>query len=126
MPTEREKQILDLIRQNPMISQKELAEKLGITRPGVASHISRLIKEGLILGKGYVLPKKEYVTVIGAVNMDIYGIVSDYPVVLKGSNTGRVTTHLGGLASGRSGQKHCREYCCIGIRHQPDHGFRQR
>ena len=97
MPTEREKQILDLIRQNPMISQKELAEKLGITRPGVASHISRLIKEGLILGKGYVLPKKEYVTVIGAVNMDIYGIVSDYPVVLKGSNTGRVTTHLGGL-----------------------------
>lgn len=97
MPTEREKQILDLIRQNPMISQKELAEKLGITRPGVASHISRLIKEGLILGKGYVLPKKEYVTVIGAVNMDIYGIVSDYPVVLKGSNTGRVTTQLGGL-----------------------------
>ena len=97
MPTEREKQILDLIRQNPMISQKELAEKLGITRPGVASHISRLIKEGLILGKGYVLPKKEYVTVIGAVNMDIYGIVNDYPVVLKGSNTGRVTTHLGGL-----------------------------
>ena len=97
MPTEREKQILDLIRQNPMISQKELAEKLGITRPGVASHISRLIKEGLILGKGYVLPKKEYVTVIGAVNMDIYGIVSDYPVVLKGSNTGHVTTQLGGL-----------------------------
>ena len=97
MPTEREKQILDLIRQNPMISQKELAEKLGITRPGVASHISRLIKEGLILGKGYVLPKKEYVTVIGAVNMDIYGIVSDYSVVLKGSNTGHVTTQLGGL-----------------------------
>ena len=97
MPTEREKQILDLIRQNPMISQKELAEKLGITRPGVASHISRLIKEGLILGKGYVLPKKEYVTVIGAVNMDIYGIVSDYPMVLKGSNTGHVTTQLGGL-----------------------------
>lgn len=97
MPTEREKQILDLIRQNPMISQKELAEKLGITRPGVASHISRLIKEGLILGKGYVLPKKEYVTVIGAVNMDIYGIVSDNPVVLKGSNTGHVTTQLGGL-----------------------------
>lgn len=97
MPTEREKQILDLIRQNPMISQKELAEKLGITRPGVASHISRLIKEGLILGKGYVLPKKEYVTVIGAINMDIYGIVSDNPVVLKGSNTGHVTTQLGGL-----------------------------
>lgn len=49
MPTEREQQILDLIRQNPMITQKELAHRLGITRPGVASHISRLIKEGLVV-----------------------------------------------------------------------------
>ena len=69
MPTEREKQILDLIRQNPLITQKELAQKLGITRPGVASHISRLIKEGLISGKGYVLPRAESVTVIGAVTV---------------------------------------------------------
>lgn len=33
MPTEREQQILDLIQQNPMITQKELANILGITRP---------------------------------------------------------------------------------------------
>ena len=47
MATQREREILNMIRHNPMISQKELAEKLGITRPGVASHISHLIKEGL-------------------------------------------------------------------------------
>lgn len=97
MPTEREQQILDLIQQNPMITQKELANILGITRPGVASHISRLIKEGLISGKGYVLPRKEYVTVIGAVNMDIYGIIRERDVVLKGSNSGHVKIQLGGI-----------------------------
>ncbi len=97
MPTEREQQILDLIRQNPMITQKELANILGITRPGVASHISRLIKEGLISGKGYVLPRKEYVTVIGAVNMDIYGIIQEKEVVPKSSNSGLVSLQLGGI-----------------------------
>lgn len=97
MPTEREQQILNLIRQNPMITQKELASLLGITRPGVASHISRLIKEGLISGKGYVLPRKEYVTVIGAVNMDTYGIVRERDIVLKGSNSGNIKMQLGGI-----------------------------
>lgn len=59
MPTERESQILKLIQENPLITQKELAQRLGITRPGVASHISRLIKAGLISGKGYVLPAEK-------------------------------------------------------------------
>ena len=97
MPTEREQQILNLIRQNPMITQKELAKLLGITRPGVASHISRLIQEGLISGKGYVFPRKKYVTVIGAVNMDIYGIIREPDIILKGSNSGYVKSQLGGI-----------------------------
>ncbi|MCH3921688.1 PfkB family carbohydrate kinase [Limosilactobacillus sp.] len=97
MPTEREKQILDLIRQDPLITQKELAQKLGITRPGVASHISRLIKEGLISGKGYVLPRAESVTVIGAVNMDIYGTLDQNRVQSTISNPGKITTQLGGM-----------------------------
>lgn len=97
MPTQREQEILNLIRENPLITQKEMAERLGITRPGVASHISRLIKAGLISGKGYVLPQEKYVTVIGAVNMDIYGVLkADHPVA-KGSNAGHITTQLGGV-----------------------------
>ncbi|ETA74326.1 PfkB family carbohydrate kinase [Ligilactobacillus equi] len=96
MPTKREQEILALIRQNPMISQKEMADILGITRPGVASHISHLIKEGLISGKGYVLPHKEYITVIGATNMDIYGIIQTEEVP-KSSNSGTVKLQLGGI-----------------------------
>ena len=38
--TQRERQILQLIEQNPMVSQEELAEVLGITRSSVAVHIS--------------------------------------------------------------------------------------
>ena len=53
--TQREQQILDWIRENPRISQQELAEKAGITRSSVAVHISNLAKKGYILGKGYVL-----------------------------------------------------------------------
>lgn len=97
MPTERESQILKLIQENPLITQKELAQRLGITRPGVASHISRLIKAGLISGKGYVLPAAKYVTVIGATNMDVYGILKKDDLVPKGSNAGHIVTQLGGV-----------------------------
>ena len=41
--TQRERQILQLIESNPMISQQELAEELGITRASVAVHISNLM-----------------------------------------------------------------------------------
>ena len=44
--TDREQQILAWIKQNPLISQNELAELCGITRSGVAAHISNLMKKG--------------------------------------------------------------------------------
>ena len=52
--TQRERQLLEWIRENPMISQQELADKAGITRSSVAVHISNLIKKGCITGKGYI------------------------------------------------------------------------
>ena len=45
--TQRERQILNWIEENPLISQQELAEKAGITRSSVAVHISNLMKKGL-------------------------------------------------------------------------------
>ena len=42
--TQRERQLLEWIRENPMISQQELADKAGITRSSVAVHISTLIQ----------------------------------------------------------------------------------
>ena len=60
--TQREQQILDWIRENPRISQQELAERAGITRSSVAVHISNLAKKGYILGKGYVLSQARSAT----------------------------------------------------------------
>lgn len=98
MPTKREQQILDLIRQNPLISQRELADELGISRPGVASHISHLTKAGLIRGKGYILPPpQDYVTVIGATNMDVFGTLSRKRVMPTISNPGKIEKQLGGM-----------------------------
>ena len=48
MITERERQILRWIEENPLISQQELAELGNITRSSVAVHISNLMKKGLI------------------------------------------------------------------------------
>ena len=53
--TQRERQILNWIKENPMISQQELADKAGITRSSAAVHISNLMKKGYISGKGYIV-----------------------------------------------------------------------
>ena len=94
--TQRERQILQWIEADPMISQEQLAEKAGITRSSVAVHISNLMKKGYIAGKGYVLRSGTYVVVVGGVNMDIGGHPFG-PLVAKDSNPGRVTMSLGGV-----------------------------
>ena len=94
--TERERQILQWIQADPMISQEKLAEKAGITRSSVAVHISNLMKKGYIAGKGYVLRSGSYAVVIGGVNIDIGGR-SFNPLVARDSNPGKVTTSLGGV-----------------------------
>ncbi len=94
--TQREQQILALLEENPMISQQELAEKLGITRSSAAVHISNLQKKGHIAGKGYVLRKKAYAVVVGGVNVDIGGRSFDR-LVAEDSNPGSVQVSLGGV-----------------------------
>ena len=94
--TQRERQILQWIESDPMISQAELAQRLGITRSSVAVHISNLIKKGHIAGKGYVLRSGSYAVVVGGVNMDIGG-TSYAPLVAGDSNPGAVTMSLGGV-----------------------------
>ncbi|SCG83238.1 putative sugar kinase yeiI [Proteiniborus sp. DW1] len=94
--TLREKEILSLIRANPMISQQEIARLLGITRSSVAVHISNLIKKGYVKGKGYVLNEENYVTVIGGANVDIQGFSLD-KLKLNDSNPGKVKVSAGGV-----------------------------
>lgn len=93
--TERELEILKIIKQQPLISQNELADVLGITRSGVAAHIHNLTKKGYIKGKGYILSEPCFVTVVGGVNMDIFGSTKD-KIIRDNSNPGKIVHLLGG------------------------------
>lgn len=94
--TQRERQILNWIEADPMISQQELAERAGITRSSVAVHISNLMKKGCIAGKGYIVTRSPYVTVVGGMNMDIGGWPGE-ELVAQDSNPGRVRMSPGGV-----------------------------
>ncbi len=71
--TNKEKEILEIIKENPTIEQSEIAELLNISRSTVAVHISSLQKQGYLLGKGYILADEDYIVGIGAANVDVYG-----------------------------------------------------
>ena len=94
--TYREKQILDIIKNNPMISQQEIANILDITRSSIAVHIANLIKKGYIKGKGYVVNEGNYVTVIGGANIDIQGVPNS-KLNMFDSNPGKIDISLGGV-----------------------------
>ncbi|WP_461206502.1 PfkB family carbohydrate kinase [Clostridium sp. DL1XJH146] len=94
--TKREEEVLKILEKNPMISQRELAEKLNITRSSAAVHITNLMKKGLIVGKGYILKQHEYVVVIGGANVDIQGF-SNEKFIMHDSNPGKVRISLGGV-----------------------------
>ena len=70
---DREKQILKILRRNPLIQQNEIADILQISRSRVAAHIMDLMRKGLIKGKGYILTEQDYCVVVGVINMDIRG-----------------------------------------------------
>lgn len=94
--TDRELEILALIKQDPMIAQQTLAEQLGCSRSAVAGHIMNLTRKGVIQGKGYVIAPERYAVVIGGANMDLCGR-SNQSLVLGDSNPGTLTSSAGGV-----------------------------
>ncbi|MGR5295922.1 PfkB family carbohydrate kinase [Vibrio mediterranei] len=95
--TEREQQILELIKQDPMIAQHTLADMLDLSRSAVAGHIMNLTKKGFIEGKGYVIAPERFSAVIGGANMDLCGRSSS-DLVMGDSNPGVLTSGAGGVA----------------------------
>ncbi len=94
--TERELQILALLKQDPQIAQQAIADQLGISRSSVAGHIMNLTNKGVILGKGYILAPDRYTVVIGGANMDILG--QPFGSLQTGdSNPGAVSCSPGGV-----------------------------
>jgi pseudouridine kinase len=89
--------LLDLIRLNPYISQQELADRLGIKRSSVASHIAQLIRDHRLLGRAYILPGVEPVLVAGGANLDHLARATG-PVIMGTSNPVVVQEHFGGIA----------------------------
>ena len=116
--TLRERQILNWIEENPMITQEELARKAGITRSSVAVHISNLMKKGHIAGRGYVLSGSAYVAVVGGVNIDIGG-QPFRPLIPQDSNPGRVSVSLGGVGRNIAHKQSMKSGCRPRNRHQP-------
>lgn len=94
--TNREQEIIGLIKNNPMITQNELSEKLSITRSSVAVHITNLMKKGVIKGKCYILNDDPYVSVIGGANIDIQGFPNEQ-LIMNDSNPGNVKISSGGV-----------------------------
>ncbi|MDD2372267.1 MAG: PfkB family carbohydrate kinase [Syntrophomonadaceae bacterium] len=73
--TLREREIFEVLKKEPLISQDELARRFGITRSSIAVHISNLMKKGVILGKGYVINEAASAVVVGesCINIDVQG-----------------------------------------------------
>ncbi|WP_293765249.1 PfkB family carbohydrate kinase [uncultured Aquitalea sp.] len=116
--TEREQQILTLLRQDPLIPQQQLADQLGISRSAVAGHIMNLMQKGHILGKGYILSGQRHVVVLGGANMDIRGATRQ-ALRFGDSNPGAVSCSPGGVGRNiaenlaRLGED-CRLISCVG------------
>ncbi len=108
--TKREIEILNLISENPMISQLDLASKLNIKRSSVAVHISNLQRKGYISGKGYIINNSPYICVIGGSNIDIQGF-PDQKLVYNDSNPGQLKISLGGV-----GRNIAENLCLLGIK----------
>ncbi|MFH5836411.1 PfkB family carbohydrate kinase [Proteiniclasticum sp. C24MP] len=94
--TQRELEIIEIIRINPFVSQQEIADLLNITRSSVAVHITNLVKKGIIRGRGYVIDERDHVSVIGGANVDIVGYPFD-ELRKSDSNPGEVNVSIGGV-----------------------------
>ena len=92
-----EQKILALIERDPYMSQQEMADALGISRPSLANLISGLIKQGKILGRAYVLPEENTILCIGGANVDRKFHLKA-PSVHGTSNPATVTRSVGGVA----------------------------
>ena len=74
--TQREFDIYKIIRDEPLISQNEIASRLGITRSAVSSYLVTMQKKGIIKGRGYIINTNEYPLLVGPGHIDIVSTCS--------------------------------------------------
>ena len=92
-----EENVLDLIKQNPFLSQQEIADRLNINRSTVATVISSLISKRQLVGRAYVLNDTPAIVCIGGMNIDRkYRMLG--PLVNKTSNPVSSQMSVGGVS----------------------------
>lgn len=94
---EKEQRLLELLRQNPFLSQQDMAEQLQMSRPAIANMISALTKRGLILGRAYVFPEAREIVCIGGANLDRKLHIKG-EVCMATSNPATMEETVGGVA----------------------------
>jgi len=94
---EYEELILRLIRENPFISQQELSEIVGVSKPSIANIISGLIKKEYVLGKAYVFNETAPIICIGGANLD-RKFYAKYELTSETSNPVKSSRTVGGVA----------------------------
>ena len=82
MLTDREQQIVELLRRDPLMGSAAMAAALRTTRASINVHLSNLGKKGVILGRGYVLGERPGAVIVGGANVD-----------LKARSSARATGH---------------------------------
>lgn len=101
--TSREKEIYLLIKDDPMITQEEIAEQLGISRSAVSVHISSLLRQRALRGRGYVINEEDYHIVIGTAGIDFMGTtereLSDSVTDQIINYYGQINVRFGGAAN---------------------------
>ncbi|MFD7503150.1 PfkB family carbohydrate kinase [Streptomyces sp. NPDC059850] len=97
MLTRREREVLALLRRDPLCGAQAIADALGTTRAAVNVHLSNLGKKGAILGRGYILRQEHAVVVVGGANVDVK-VRGLAPLAYRTSNPGHAHTSPGGVA----------------------------
>ena len=90
-------EILHIIRENPFVTQQEIAGRLALSRSAVGNYISALVQEGAIMGRAYVLPQPRRIACIGGVNID-RKLQTIGPLQYATSNPAVTTQTYGGVA----------------------------
>ncbi|GAA4396768.1 PfkB family carbohydrate kinase [Fodinibacter luteus] len=95
--TGREREIVDLLRAEPLLDAASIAERIGSTRAAVSVHLSNLTRKGVVLGRGYVVrPETGSVLVVGGAVLDTKVRTTSAPVIGT-SNPGTASAAVGGV-----------------------------
>ena len=95
--TGREREIVDLLRAEPLLDAAAIADRIGSTRAAVSVHLSNLTRKGVVLGRGYIVrPEAGSVLVVGGAVLDTKVRTAAAPV-LGTSNPGTASATVGGV-----------------------------